>query len=212
MKKDLQNAREDYTQDTLEVKDVHDNPITQFEHWFEAYKKVADRDYNAMILSTVGVNSKPSSRVVLLKGVDKGGFEFYTNYQSHKGQEIAANPNVALTFYWPELERQVRIEGVVEKMTEQESTEYFKSRPIASQIGACVSEQSKVIENRTLLEKEKERLDKLPEKEIKKPKEWGGYRVKPNLFEFWQGRRSRLHDRIEYIPEGGAWIKRRLAP
>lgn len=212
MKKELQNAREDYTQNTLDVSHVHNNPVIQFKNWFIAYKKVANRDYNAMILSTVSSKNTPSSRVVLLKGIEQDKFEFYTNYQSQKGKEIAGNPNVALTFYWPELERQVRIEGVVEKMTEQESTEYFKSRPIASQIGACVSEQSAIIENREQLEKEKKRLDKLPEDEIKKPQEWGGYRVTPSLFEFWQGRRSRLHDRIEYVREDNSWKKRRLAP
>jgi pyridoxamine 5'-phosphate oxidase len=212
MKKELQDSRMDYQLAVLDIEHTKNDPVEQFKEWYTAYKAVAERDVNAMVLSTASLGGRPSSRVVLLKGIDQGGFEFYTNYQSAKGQELAVNPYVALNFFWPELERQVRIEGVAAKLSEAESTSYFKSRPIGSQIGALASPQSSVIESRKVLEDKVAALQALDPSQISKPDHWGGYRVMPSLFEFWQGRSSRLHDRIQYLLEGGHWIKQRLAP
>ncbi len=211
MKKELQEAREEYTMAHLGLQNAAEHPLDQFKEWFTAYRKVAQRDYNAMVLSTASPGNRPSSRVVLLKGIDKGGFEFFTNYTSAKGRQIDQNPYVALNFYWPELERQVRIEGCAERISAQESEAYFNSRPAGSRIGAIASPQSEVID-REELEKQVEALAQLEESELKRPENWGGYRVMPNLFEFWQGRESRLHDRIQYLPKGEKWIKQRLAP
>lgn len=212
MKKELQDARTDYQLAALDIAHTKDNPIEQFKEWFAAYKAVAERDHNAMVLSTASLGGRPSSRVVLLKGIDQNGFEFFTNYQSAKGLELATNPYVALNFFWPELERQVRIEGIAARLSEEESTAYFKSRPIGSQIGAIASPQSSIIDSREWLERKVAELQHLDPAEIKRPEHWGGYRVIPSLFEFWQGRSSRLHDRIQYLAEGERWVKQRLAP
>lgn len=183
--------------DELEVK----NPISLFEIWFDEAKNTEGiGEANAMTLATSTKSGIPSARVVLLKGFDKKGFKFFTNYQSRKGKELDENPNAALLFLWQPLQRQVRIEGVVEKLTEEESTEYFHSRPLGSQIGACISHQSSVIPNRqVLIDKEKELTEKFAGYDkIPKPSFWGGYRVIPKVIEFWQGQSKRLHDRIEF--------------
>jgi pyridoxamine 5'-phosphate oxidase len=212
MKKELQNLRENYTKGALLKEEVASNPLDQFEAWFNDYKKTKVKDANAFILATADAQGKVSSRVLLLKGIDQGGFEFYTNYQSKKGKQMAANLQVSLTFYWPELERQVRVEGAVEKLSKEESDTYFKSRPYESQIGAWVSPQSKEIKERKVLQKrEKELKEKYPNK-VPRPAHWGGYRVLPAMVEFWQGRPSRLHDRIVYQKKGEQWKTARLAP
>jgi len=166
----------------------------------------------AMNLATVDARGRPAGRVVLLKGVDKRGFVFYTNYESRKGRELAANPFAALTFLWKELERQVRVEGSVEKVTADESRAYFSTRPLGSRIGAWASPQSSVIENRAWLEKRWEEFTAQYGEEPPLPPHWGGYRVVPEYLEFWQGRRSRLHDRITYTRQGEQWKVARLAP
>lgn len=213
MDKELQDAREDYQKDSLNETQVSVSPFSQFEEWFLDYKNTNVRDYNAMVLSTVGLDGGPSSRIVLLKGFDNIGFNFYTNYNSNKGQEMTENAKVALNFFWPNLERQIRIEGIVNKMDASDSDSYFASRPRASQIGAWVSPQSTIIESRAILEKEELTfIKKFEGKEIPRPEHWGGYIVQPNYFEFWQGRTSRLHDRISFKLKNGRWENCRLAP
>ncbi len=214
MKEKLQDERIDYNAGELNKSDLEADPIKQFLKWYEAYNETGAKDPNAFTLSTVSIEGQPSARVLLLKGVDKGGFEFYTNYESDKGQEIATNPKVALNFFWPTLERQVRIEGVAQKLSEEESTAYFKSRPHGSQLGAWVSPQSTIIESRKYLENRAEELKEKYPSEVPKPPHWGGYRVMPSKIEFWQGRSSRLHDRFAFVlTEGGQeWTVMRLAP
>lgn len=211
--KEIQQLREDYSQSKLDENDVNKNPIQQFKNWLNESIQSKLPEPNAMTLSTVDSEHKPHSRIVLLKGIEKGNFIFYSNYNSDKGREIDGNPNVSLCFLWKELERQVRIDGVVKKMSRADSEEYFKIRPIKSQIGALASDQSKEIENREDLEK---RFDELTEKystgNVPMPDYWGGYIVQPVSIEFWQGRRSRLHDRIKYSYENKNWTIKRLAP
>ncbi len=213
MKKSIADLREEYTKANLTVDEVLSNPIDQFINWFDNAVESAIMEPNAMNLATVN-NDKVSSRVVLLKGVEHNNFVFYTNYNSDKGKQIANNPHVALTFFWPELERQIRIEGIVSKVNESTSDIYFKSRPRGSQIGAWVSPQSHEIPNREILD---EKLKQIEEKfkgiDVERPPHWGGYAVTPVLMEFWQGRPSRLHDRISYCKEkNGSWNIKRLAP
>lgn len=212
MKKELQNAREDYQQHSLSKAHAHTDAIEQFKQWLREYQEISKSDFNAMTLCTVNTSGQPSARVVLLKGVDREQFEFYTNYDSRKGLDIRDNPAVALCFFWPELERQIRIEGWAEEMSEEESAEYFKSRPYGSRIGALASPQSQPISREQLSTNMKELEAKYPD-EVPKPKHWGGYRVRPEVIEFWQGRSNRLHDRLEYrrSSEGG-WTIERLAP
>ncbi|MEP2446724.1 MAG: pyridoxamine 5'-phosphate oxidase [Balneola sp.] len=211
--KHIQKLREDYSLSTLDVNDVHADPIQQFKIWLDESLKAMLPEPNAMTLSTVDSDQKPHSRIVLLKGIEKDGFIFYTNYKSDKGRDIESNPNVSICFLWKELERQVRIEGVAKKISSEASEEYFVSRPVKSQIGALASEQSSVIENRTILEEKFEALTKLYSTgHVPMPDHWGGYVVEPTSIEFWQGRRSRLHDRIKYEKEKKNWIIKRLAP
>ncbi|HET8828602.1 MAG TPA: pyridoxamine 5'-phosphate oxidase [Pelobium sp.] len=210
----VQNLRQDYRSASLNEDDVDQNPYQQFEKWFQEALNAKVTEPNAMTLATSNGSCIPSARVVLLKEFTDEGFVFYTNYNSKKGREIAESPYAALVFFWPDLERQVRIEGVVERVSEDESSTYFKSRPRGSQLGALSSPQSEIIPNRKFLE---ERLEKLTEKykgqEIEKPEHWGGYRVMPNRIEFWQGRSNRLHDRILYVQEKDqSWKFERLAP
>ena len=214
----LQNLRREYRAASLDIEDVQNDPFQQFKKWFSEALEVSADEPNAMTLATVSPEGRPSARVVLLKGFDNEGFVFYTNYASKKGNDVAQNPNVALCFWWYALERQVRIEGVIEKVSEAESEAYFQSRPRGSQIGALASPQSQVVTNRHELEKKYSDLcEKYGDTEggeiIPKPTHWGGYRVRPTSIEFWQGRRSRLHDRIRYILESeGSWRNERIAP
>jgi pyridoxamine 5'-phosphate oxidase len=192
---------------------MNHNPLEQFKAWFKEAIHSEIIEPNAMHLATVKKNNRPTGRVVLLKDVDKG-FVFYTNYESNKGRELEENPFASLTFFWPELERQVRIEGTVEKTSAKESDDYFLSRPYESQIGAWSSPQSKAIPDRKFLEQKKEEIEnKFKDEDLFRPSHWGGYRVTPYEIEFWQGRPARLHDRISYhLDEGGNWILTRLAP
>ncbi|HKI45746.1 MAG TPA: pyridoxamine 5'-phosphate oxidase [Balneolales bacterium] len=213
MDRDISSLRREYNRDGLLEKDLDDNPVVQFDHWFQDSLKAGLKDANAMSLSTTGENNRPSSRIVLLKEFDEQGFVFFTNYRSRKGSEIEANFFGALLFYWSELERQVRIEGSIDKVNRDISESYFHSRPVESQLGAVASEQSQMLKNREELESKYQELKKKYEgREIPCPDFWGGYRLRPDRIEFWQGRPSRLHDRFEYIREGDRWIHRRLYP
>lgn len=211
-KKSLQNLRKDYTKQELSINKAVDDPIVQFNSWF---KEAIDSDAlepNAMTLSTATKEGIPSSRVVLLKGVDEG-FVFYTNYDSKKGEQLLANPHACLNFFWPELERQVRVEGLVAKVSAEESDEYFHSRPFKSRIGAHASPQSQRIEKRDVLKNiAEELLKRFTSGSVPRPEHWGGYRLVPRYVEFWQGRASRLHDRICYEKTNNRWDKYRLAP
>ncbi|REA64039.1 pyridoxamine 5'-phosphate oxidase [Dyadobacter luteus] len=208
----IANIRSDYTLKGLQESDLDTNPLKQFEKWFEEVLASGLEEPNAMVLSTVN-EGKPSARIVLLKDIDSG-FKFFTNYGSKKGQEIEENPQVALTFFWKELERQVRIEGIVEKVSAAESDEYFSSRPRGSQIGAWVSHQSAAIASREVLEATNAELEaRFEGKDIPRPAHWGGYRLIPTYMEFWQGRPSRLHDRLAYTKkEENNWKIERLSP
>jgi pyridoxamine-phosphate oxidase len=210
----LQNMREDYTSATLSENSVKADPIKQFGIWFDEALAANVPEGNAMTLATATGDGRPSARIVLLKGFYDEGFIFYTNYLSRKGKEISKNPLGALTFFWPSMERQVRIEGIIDKISKEESEKYFHSRPKESQIGALASPQSQEIPGRESLEKKWSELALQYEgKEIPKPSFWGGYILKPRLIEFWQGRPSRLHDRILYKKtDNKNWKKVRLAP
>jgi pyridoxamine-phosphate oxidase len=211
---EIQNLRQDYTAATLSENDTKANPINQFEQWFNEALAAKLHEPNAMTLATASPSGKPSARIVLLKGFNQSGFIFYTNYLSRKGKEITKNPQGAITFYWGELERQVRIEGTIEKLSKEESEKYFHSRPKGSQIGAVVSPQSQEIDSRDGLEKKWSELEtEYADKEVPKPSFWGGYILNPQLIEFWQGRSSRLHDRILFKKvDKKNWKKVRLAP
>lgn len=215
---DISALRENYISPELLENRVELDPFDQFQKWFEDAMAAGLREPNAMALSTAGKDGKPSSRMVLLKGFDKSGFVWYTNYESRKACDISANPHAALLFYWNELNRQVRVEGCVVKVNEEESDQYFHSRPRGSQIGAMVSKQSTIIPGRHVLDEEYQELQaKISDGSlIPKPKHWGGYRLVPKLFEFWQGQQSRLHDRLLYSPTSvdgtQVWKIDRLAP
>jgi len=208
----LAELRKNYSRGSLDEADLDRDPILQFEKWFAQAIEAQLPEPNAMTLATVNAQGHPSARIVLIKGVDARGFVFFTNYESRKGREMAANPQAALTFMWKELERQVRIEGRIEKVAPEESTAYYETRPLGARIGAWASPQSQVIENRGWLEKRWEELSAEYGESPKRPPHWGGYRVLPDYLEFWQGRRSRLHDRITYRREGEGWKLARLAP
>ena len=212
---DYAQLRRDYLQPPFNKNMVDSDPFKQFEIWFKQIQNVSDVDPNAMTLATVSANGIPNARVVLLKGVENGGFLFYTNYQSDKGVDMDHNPKVCLNFYWPQLSRQVRIVGSVERLSDDENTAYFQSRPRESQIGAWSSPQSTPIKNRDILEKRFKDMELRFEKseKIERPKQWGGYKVIPFSIEFWQGRPSRLHDRILYFKDKkNNWNIQRLAP
>lgn len=211
--KSIADIRKDYSAKALARNDVDKNPINQFNMWFEEAVHGEIDEVNAMTLSTASKAGKPTARIVLLKGVEHGGFIFFTNYESEKGQQLAENPYASLTFFWKELERQIRIEGSVEKIPIEESEKYFKSRPYKSRVGAWVSDQSKPLESRfKLMQKFSLKAAKLIGQEVPKPKFWGGYILIPNRIEFWQGRPSRLHDRINYRLDNKEWKIERLSP
>ena len=210
----IADIRRDYSLKTLLETEVADNPFLQFGDWWQQAIESEIDEVNAMTLATASLEGVPSARIVLLKAYDEKGFVFFTNYESAKGQELAENPKASLLFFWKELERQVRITGLVEKVSAAENDEYFLSRPTGSQIGAWASPQSRVIENRSWLENRvKELAEKFKTEQLTRPPHWGGYRVKPVIIEFWQGRSSRLHDRIQYsLQDNGNWKIERLAP
>ena len=210
----IADLRRDYSHKSLSEKDVNASAILQFETWWnEALNSKIDEP-NAMTLATASVDGLPSARIVLLKEFSEAGFVFFTNYESFKAQQLAENPKACLVFFWKELERQVRITGLIQKINGQQSDAYFNSRPESSRIGAWASPQSRVIESRNWLdEKFNELVKQMEGTEIKRPPHWGGYIVKPVVIEFWQGRPSRLHDRIQYtLDESGNWKIERLAP
>lgn len=209
--KSIKELRTDYLKSELNAKDLSEEPITLFQHWISEAITYSN-DANAFVLSTVNSNGVPSSRVLLLRGATEKGFCFFTNYSSRKSQEIELNPNVCMNFFWPEMERQVRINGSISRLSEQESDDYFNSRPYESRIGAWSSPQSKVIESREVLDNKIQVLKKKYPNEVPRPKNWGGYTIVPNEIEFWQGRASRLHDRFLYKKDGVNWTIRRLAP
>jgi pyridoxamine 5'-phosphate oxidase len=209
----IADIRQDYKKNALAEADMVANPFEQFKKWWDEALASKIDEVNAMTLATVNALGKPSARIVLLKGLKEDGFEFFTNYESDKAKEMAANEHVALVFFWKELERQIRIEGIVSKTSEAVSDTYFLSRPKESQIGAWSSPQSSVIKDRSILEENVNNIrKKFEQATIVRPPFWGGYIVKPTLIEFWQGRSSRLHDRIEYFIENDSWQIRRLAP
>ena len=209
---DLHNIRAEYRKKVLSQLECHANPITQFEHWLDDAINAQVNEPTAMNLATVNENGRPSSRMVLLKEVNVQGFVFFTNYHSRKGRAIEQQPYVALTFFWPELERPVRIEGKAEKISAEQSDAYFASRPYTSRIGAWASEQSAVISGyKSLLAKAALIAAQHP-LNVPRPESWGGYLVTPDRIEFWQGRPSRLHDRICYLLENGEWKNVRLSP
>jgi pyridoxamine 5'-phosphate oxidase len=214
MNKTIADIRKDYTAETLLEEDAEANPFAQFKKWWEAALVSDILEPNAMTLATASADGLPSARIVLLKGFDESGFVFYTNYKSYKGLQLEENPKACLVFFWKELERQVRITGLVQKLAGDKSDDYYRSRPAGSRMGAWASPQSQVIKNRAWLEEEFEKRTKeFHTGNVPRPPHWGGYRVQPVTVEFWQGRSSRLHDRIQYsLEEGGSWKIERLAP
>ena len=210
----LADLRRDYTRDGLNESDADPDPVRQFAAWMRQALAAEVPEPNAMTLATVGADGRPSARIVLLKAFDESGFTFHTNYDSRKGRELAANPHAALLFFWPELERQVRIEGTVERISEAESDDYFRSRPVGSRLSAWASRQSEPIPDRAALERRVEELAREHQgRDVPRPPFWGGLRLRPETIEFWQGRPNRLHDRLCYrrvMPEG--WRIERLSP
>ncbi len=208
----ISNIRKEYRKAELNKAVAGKDPVAFFEKWFKEVINSGIEEPNAMILSTVSSSGKPSSRTVLLKGLVDGRFIFYTNYNSRKGKELESNQDVAVLFFWMELERQVRVEGTARKLDPKRSDSYFKSRPAISQVSAIISPQSEVVPNREHLEKIREKYLSENKENYKRPEFWGGYEITPEYFEFWQGRRGRLHDRISFSREGEGWKSFRLAP
>ncbi len=208
----LSSLRQEYMRASLNETDVAADPFPQFQKWFDEAVRAESPMVNAMTLATVGDDGAPSARIVLLKGIDANGFVFYTNYLSRKGRELAANPRATLLFHWTDLERQVRIDGRIEKVTAAESDEYFSSRPLGSRHAAIASPQSEVVTSRAVLEARFAAAAADHGEMPARPAHWGGYRVIPSRLEFWQGRPSRLHDRLLYTRTGGSWTLSRLAP
>lgn len=211
--KKIADIRKDYTLKVFDESHLIADPMLQFETWFQEALDAEVNEPNAMTLATVGFDGKPCARIVLLKGLDEQGFVFYTNYDSNKGKQIQRNPYGALVFFWPELQRQVRVEGEISKTPEKDADAYFASRPLESQIGAHASLQSNPLKSRAELEEEFERLKELfTQQPLLRPRHWGGYRLTPTKIEFWQGRASRLHDRFEFTKHEDSWIATRLYP
>lgn len=209
----VQEIRTDYIKGELNEASVLSDPISQFQQWMDQAIGAEVPEPNAMSLATANAAGHPSVRIVLLRGVDEKGFVFFTNYLSHKGTDLAENPHAALMFFWPELERQVRITGTVAKVSVKESDDYFRKRPRSSRIGAWASPQSQVIDDRTFLELRVDEFEtKFETGEVIRPAHWGGYRLAPESVEFWQGRASRLHDRVRYVRSEEGWVIQRLAP
>ena len=210
---DAANLRKEYTRAGLSRSDVDPDPIVQFHEWFEETLAADLHEPNAMILATATQDGRPSARTVLLKGYDQRGFVFYTNYEGRKARELEANPACALLFYWGELERQVRVEGHANRLPDEESDAYFASRPRGSRLGAWASQQSRPVEHRSVLEERIRALEaEYESREVPRPPFWGGYRVYPEVVEFWQGRQNRLHDRLVYHRTRGGWKMERLQP
>ncbi|WP_412525415.1 pyridoxamine 5'-phosphate oxidase [Burkholderia lata] len=211
----LADLRINYSRASLDEADVAHDPFAQFDRWFKEALAAKLPEPNTMTLATVGADGRPSARIVLVKGVDERGFVFFTNYESRKGRDLAAHPQAALLFYWIELERQVRIEGRIEKTSAEESDRYFASRPLGSRIGAWASAQSAVIDSRATLEAQEKAISERYGDNPPRPPHWGGYRLVPDSIEFWQGRPSRLHDRLLYTRDAGTstgWSISRLSP
>ncbi len=209
----ISSIRKDYQLQSLELTDVAATPVLQFDKWWNEAVSSSIEEVNAMTLATVNPDGKPAARIVLLKGFDENGFIFFTNYHSEKGKSISAHPYASLVFFWKELERQVRVEGSCIPVSKSESDEYFLSRPIGSRLGAWASPQSTVISSRTVLDQNLDRVTaQYADGIVPRPDHWGGYRVIPEMVEFWQGRPSRLHDRIRYRKDESQWLIERLAP
>jgi pyridoxamine 5'-phosphate oxidase len=211
---ELAELRRDYTRAGLQESDVAADPLAQFKIWFQQALDAKVPEPNAMTLCTVDQEGQPSGRIVLLKGLDERGFMFFTNYESSKGRELAGNPKASLVFFWPELERQVRVQGTCSKLGRAEAETYFRSRPLGSRLSAHVSRQSSTIAGRAYLEQRLEEVKQMyPGEEVPLPEYWGGYALQPHTLEFWQGRPSRLHDRLRYTGGGtGGWSLARLSP
>jgi pyridoxamine 5'-phosphate oxidase len=210
--REIANLRKSYERDELDETASAADPLRQFEHWFQQALSAELPEPNARTVATVAADGRPSTRVVLIKGYDARGIVWYTNYDSRKGRELAGNPFAALQFHWVELERVVRIEGRVEKVSAEESDAYFQSRPLDSRIGAWASPQSQVIESRAVLVANAARYGAQFLLQPPRPPHWGGFRLVPDRWEFWQGRKSRLHDRLRYRLDAGQWLRERLAP
>lgn len=213
MKTSIADLRRNYTRDGLLESQAPEEPYSLFATWFEQAVEIETTEANAMMLATVDDAGQPHLRTLLLKGVDEHGFVFFSNYQSAKGEQLRTHPRAAMTFWWHDLERQVRIEGAIERVSDAESDAYYQSRPLGSRLGAWVSPQSQVIEGREVLERKLAELEEqYADQPPPRPPHWGGYRLQPQLVEFWQGRPSRLHDRLCYRLENGIWQRERLAP